>query len=114
MRVSSKLVIMFVVHQKAKMGEEINADEGMRDILLNGSTSPWVLTAFQFHNLFKIGRTPWTSDWLVAMPLPKHRTAQTPENTYHPVQKVSDLRPGKKRCVPWGAEFLIPFKVGPL
>jgi hypothetical protein len=33
---------------------------------------------------------------------------------YHPVQKVSDLRPGKKSCVPGGAQFLIPFKVGPL
>jgi hypothetical protein len=30
------------------------------------------------------------------------------------VQKVSDLRPGKKSCVPGGSQFLIPFKVGPL
>jgi hypothetical protein len=34
--------------------------------------------------------------------------------TYHPVQKVSDLRPGKESYVPGGAQFLIPFKVGPL
>jgi hypothetical protein len=34
---------------------------------------------------------------------------------YHPVQKVSDLRSGKKSCVHGGgAQFLIPFKVGPL
>jgi hypothetical protein len=29
-----------------------------------------------------------------------------------PVQKVSHLRPGEKSCVPGGAQFLIPFKVG--
>jgi hypothetical protein len=33
---------------------------------------------------------------------------------YYPVQKVADLRPGKKSCIPGGAQFLIPFKVGPL
>jgi hypothetical protein len=33
---------------------------------------------------------------------------------YHPVQKVSDLRPGKKSCIPGGTQFLILFKVGPL
>jgi hypothetical protein len=37
----------------------------------------WALTAFQSHNLFTIGRAPWTSDQLVARSLPKYRTAQT-------------------------------------
>jgi hypothetical protein len=37
----------------------------------------WALTAFQSPDLFTTGRTPWTSDQLVARPLPKHRTAQT-------------------------------------
>jgi hypothetical protein len=37
----------------------------------------WALASFQFPDLFTIGRTPWTSDQLVARPLPKHRTAQT-------------------------------------
>jgi hypothetical protein len=32
----------------------------------------------------------------------------------NPVQKESDLGPGKKSCIPGGAQFLIPFKVGPL
>jgi hypothetical protein len=34
----------------------------------------WALAAFQFPDLFTIGRTPWTSDQLVARPLPKPRT----------------------------------------
>jgi hypothetical protein len=34
-------------------------------------------SAFQFHDHFTYGRTPWTSDQLVARPLPKHRTTQT-------------------------------------
>jgi hypothetical protein len=37
----------------------------------------WALAAFQSPDLFTIGRTPWTSDQLVARPLPKHRTAKT-------------------------------------
>jgi hypothetical protein len=36
---------------------------------------PWPL--FQSPDLFTIGRTSWTSDQLVARPLPKYRTAQT-------------------------------------
>jgi hypothetical protein len=32
---------------------------------------------FQFHDRFTEGRTSWTSDQLVARPLPKHRTTQT-------------------------------------
>jgi hypothetical protein len=36
---------------------------------------PWALASdFQFHDHFTDGRTPWTSDELVARPLPKHRT----------------------------------------
>jgi hypothetical protein len=37
----------------------------------------WTLAAFQFSDLFTIGRTPWTSDQLIARPLPKHRREQT-------------------------------------
>jgi hypothetical protein len=40
---------------------------------------PWHLI-FQFHDHFTDGRTPWTSDQLVAWPLPKHRTTQTQNN----------------------------------
>jgi hypothetical protein len=36
---------------------------------------PWPL--FQFPDLFTLGRTPWTSDQLVAMSLSKHSTTQT-------------------------------------
>jgi hypothetical protein len=36
---------------------------------------PW--TIFQFLNLHKIGRTPWTGDQPIARPLPAHRTTQT-------------------------------------
>jgi hypothetical protein len=37
----------------------------------------WALSSFKFPDLFTIGSTSWTSDQLVAMPLPKHSTAQT-------------------------------------
>jgi hypothetical protein len=33
---------------------------------------------------------------------------------YHPVQNVSNLRLGKKSCIPGVAQFLISFKVVPL
>jgi hypothetical protein len=36
---------------------------------------PWPL--FQFLNLYKVGRTPWTGDEPVARPLPTQRTTQT-------------------------------------
>jgi hypothetical protein len=35
------------------------------------------LPLFQFHNLYKVGGTPWTVDQPVARPLPTHRTTQT-------------------------------------
>jgi hypothetical protein len=42
--------------------------------------SPWALAfVFQFHD----GRSPWTSDQLVARPLPKHRTLQTQNKHIH-------------------------------
>jgi hypothetical protein len=44
----------------------------------------WVLaSAFQFHDHFTDCRTPWTSDQLVARPLPKHRTTQTQNKHVH-------------------------------
>jgi hypothetical protein len=50
---------------------------------------PWPL----FQSL-TIGRTPWTSDQLVARPLPKHRTAQTQyEHIYTPnIHALSEIR----------------------
>jgi hypothetical protein len=45
---------------------------------------PWALaSAFQFHDHFTDGRTPWTSDQLVARPLPKHSTTQTQNKHIH-------------------------------
>jgi hypothetical protein len=45
---------------------------------------PWALASdFQFHDHFTDGRTPWTSDQLVARPLPKHRTTQTQNKHIH-------------------------------
>jgi hypothetical protein len=45
---------------------------------------PWALaSAFQFHDHFTDCRTPWTSDQLVARPLPKHRTTQTQNKHIH-------------------------------
>jgi hypothetical protein len=43
---------------------------------------PWPLM-FQFHDHFTDSRTPWTSDQLVARPLPKHRTTQTQNKHIH-------------------------------
>jgi hypothetical protein len=44
---------------------------------------PWALAFdFQFHDHFTDGRTPWTSDQIVARPLPKHRTTQTQNKTH--------------------------------
>jgi hypothetical protein len=37
----------------------------------------------QFHDRFTDGRTPWTSDQLVARSLPKHRTTQTHNKHIH-------------------------------
>jgi hypothetical protein len=46
--------------------------------------SPWALaSAFLFHDHFTDGRTTWTSDQLVARPLPKHRTTQTQNKHVH-------------------------------
>jgi hypothetical protein len=49
---------------------------------------------FQFPDIFTIGRTPWTSDQLVARPLPKHRTAQTQNKHIHTpnIQALSGIR----------------------
>jgi hypothetical protein len=45
---------------------------------------PWALaSAFQFRDYFTDGRTPCTSDQLVARPLPKHRTTQTQNKHIH-------------------------------
>jgi hypothetical protein len=45
--------------------------------IFNGSIALVALADFQFPDLFTVGRIYWTSDELVARPLPKHRTAQT-------------------------------------
>jgi hypothetical protein len=45
---------------------------------------PWTLaSAFQFHDHFTDGRTPWTSDQPVARPLSKHRSTQTQNKQIH-------------------------------
>jgi hypothetical protein len=43
---------------------------------------PWP-PIFQFHDHFTDGRTAWTSDQLVARPLPKHRQTQTQNKHIH-------------------------------
>jgi hypothetical protein len=51
---------------------------------------PWPL--FQFHDHFTDDRTPWTSDQLVARPLPKHRTTQTQNKHIHTPNTLSGIR----------------------
>jgi hypothetical protein len=50
--------------------------------LLYSSLGPWPLIS-QFLDHFTDGRTPWTSDQLVARPLPNHRTTQTQNKHIH-------------------------------
>jgi hypothetical protein len=51
----------------------------------NGSSSPFRALAFYSvpKTFFTVGRTAWTSDQLVARPLPKHRTTQTQNKRIH-------------------------------
>jgi hypothetical protein len=44
---------------------------------------PTVSRLFSHFDHFTDGRTPWTSDQLVARPLPKHRTTQTRNKHLH-------------------------------
>jgi hypothetical protein len=53
-------------------------------LILSALQPPWVLASdFQFYDHFTDGRIPWTSDQLVARPLPKHRTTQTQNKHVH-------------------------------
>jgi hypothetical protein len=51
----------------------------------NGPSSPFRAQASYSvpWSFFTVGRTPWTSDQLVARPLPKHRTTQTQNKRIH-------------------------------
>jgi hypothetical protein len=49
---------------------------------LYSTLGPWP-QIFRFHDYFTDGRTLWTSDQLVARPLPKHRTTQTQNKHIH-------------------------------
>jgi hypothetical protein len=52
----------------------------------------------QFHDHFTDGRTYWTDDQLVKMPIPKHRTTQTQKNLHttniHALSKIRTHDPG--------------------
>jgi hypothetical protein len=55
-------------------------------IFFTGSTAPLGPgLCFQSHDHVTDGRTPWTSDQLVARPLPKHRTTQTQNKHIHQI-----------------------------
>jgi hypothetical protein len=68
----------------------------------------WALASdFKFHDHFADGRIPWTSDQLVARPLPKHRTTQTQNKHYtvHPCllwdsKPLSRLQNEQKQYIP--------------
>jgi hypothetical protein len=51
--------------------------------LLEHRASVKLFVSLQFLDHFTGGRTPWTSDQLVARPLPKHRTIQTQNKHIH-------------------------------
>jgi hypothetical protein len=46
------------------------ADFGITEFFWMALQPLWALASLQFPDLFTISRTPWTSDQLVAMPLP--------------------------------------------
>jgi hypothetical protein len=52
----------------------------------------WAQASFQFPDLFTIDRTSWTSDQLVARPLPKCRTVQTQKITYTHQTSTPEVR----------------------
>jgi hypothetical protein len=53
----------------------------------------WALVSFQFPDLFTGGRTPWTSDQLLARPLPKHKTTQKKTHIHTPnIHTLSGIR----------------------
>jgi hypothetical protein len=61
-----------------------------------------VEVVFHFDH-FTDGRTPWTSDQLVARPLPKHRTTQTQNKHIH-IPNIHAHNPGfraseESRCL---------------
>jgi hypothetical protein len=56
---------------------------------------PWALTFdfFQFHDRFTDRRTPWTSDQLVARPLPTHTTQTQNKHIYIPnIHALCEIR----------------------
>jgi hypothetical protein len=67
-----------------KLNTDVNYDSKFKIIfffhLLYSPLGPRSLI-FQFYDHFTDGRTPWTSDTLVARPLPKHRKTQN-KHTY--------------------------------
>jgi hypothetical protein len=65
---------------------------GLKPIFFRSLYSPFGVwpPIFQFHDHFTDGRTPWTSDQLVAKPLPKHRITQT-ENKHIHIQNIHAL-----------------------
>jgi hypothetical protein len=67
----------------ALVGSEWSASRFCR-FFFTGSTAPsGPGPCFHFHDHFTDGRTPWTSDQLVARAVPKHRTTQTQNKHIH-------------------------------
>jgi hypothetical protein len=60
-------------------------DEPLLFFYSTGSAAPLgpVLRFFTFMIIFTDSRTPWTSDQLVARPLPVHKTTQTQNKNIH-------------------------------
>jgi hypothetical protein len=58
--------------------------------LIRSSYTLWCRGCFFFFGHFTDGRTPWTSDQLVARPLHKHRTTQTQNKHIH-IQNIHVL-----------------------
>jgi hypothetical protein len=72
---------------------DLVAHNNHSDIILNGLKCNYLLNPFLLYLMvsrvffyfdhFTDGRTPWTSDQLVARPLPKHRVTQTQNKHIH-------------------------------
>jgi hypothetical protein len=85
LEVFSALVINMFIWQHS-VGQTMNNEWNNEDRFFSHPflLYPYTSVEIFFHSFNHSidGRTPWTSDWPVARPLPKHRTTQTQKNAY--------------------------------
>jgi hypothetical protein len=82
-------VIKFLYQDKRPLNKSISISMALQLF------RPWLL--FQFLNLYRVGRTPWTGDQPVARPLPTHRTTKNRINAHrHPCLEWDSNPPSQR------------------